>query len=279
VRIERKLWRAALCCAVIVLCACAVYACGGQRSGAFTHPTRVNNRFYPLQRGTEYVYTGSEYVDGRRVTHRVVFIVTDLVKVIDGVRTVVIWDRDYDSGTLQEGELAFQAEDDAGRVWLFGEYPEEYEAGKVTGAPDTWLAGVARSKRGILMQAVPRTGTPSYLQGWAPTIGFADHAQVHRVGQRSCVPVGCYRGVLESAEWSPDEPRQKQFKYYAPGIGNIRVGFSGAGQREDLVLRGLKHLGAPAMAAVDNQALAIDRRAYRVSKRVYGRTPRAVKTS
>jgi hypothetical protein len=272
---KRRQRRAALCCAVVVISASAIYGCGGQRSGAFTHPTRVTNQFWPLQRGTEYIYTGSEYIDGRRVNHSVISIVTGLVKVIDGVRTVVIWERDFDSGRLQEGELSFQAQDDSGRVWLFGEYPEEYEAGKVTGAPDTWIAGVARAKRGLLMHAAPRASTPSYLQGWAPTVGFADHAKVYRTGERNCVPVGCYADVLQTVEWSPDDPHARQLKYYAPGLGNIRVGFAGDPQREVLVLRDVKHLGTPALAAVDTQALEIDRRGYRVNKRVYGSTPPA----
>ena len=279
---------------MIAVCASTAYACGrqqssqssgeqefggGKQSGVFTHPTQVNNRFWPLRRGTEYIYTGSEDVDGRRVSHSDVFVVTDLVKPIDGVRTVVIWDRDFASGRLQEGELAFQAQDDAGNVWLFGEYPEEYDAGKLTGAPDTWLAGLAHAKRGILMYSTPRTGMRSYLQGWAPAVGFADHAKVYRTGERNCVPVGCYRDVLQTTEWSPDDPRARQLKYYAPGIGNIRVGFSGDPQREVLVLRHLKHLSPTALAAVDAQALAIDRRGYRVNKRIYGRTSLAVKTA
>jgi len=45
---------------------------------------------------------------GRR-PHQVVFTVTDLVRVINGVRTVVDWDRDINEGELEEAELAFQA--------------------------------------------------------------------------------------------------------------------------------------------------------------------------
>ena len=40
--------------------------------------------------------------------------VTDLSKVIDGVRTLVIWERDYTAGQLSEPELAFFAQDNAG---------------------------------------------------------------------------------------------------------------------------------------------------------------------
>jgi hypothetical protein len=61
--------------------------------------------------------------------------VTDLSKVIDGVRTLVILETDYTAGQLSEPELAFFAQDNAGNVWLVGEYPEEYENGKFDKAP------------------------------------------------------------------------------------------------------------------------------------------------
>ena len=38
---------------------------------------------------------------------RVVSTVTDLSKWIDGVRTLVIWERDYTAGKLGESEIAF----------------------------------------------------------------------------------------------------------------------------------------------------------------------------
>ena len=56
--------------------------------------------------------------------------------------TLVIFERDIQDGALQESELAFEAQDDQGRVWNVGEYPEEYEDGQLTGAPSTWMAGV-----------------------------------------------------------------------------------------------------------------------------------------
>ena len=251
-------------------------ACAPVHAGTFHHPTRIGNRWLPLRPGTEYVYTGTERVSSRTVSHQVVFIVTNVEKKINGVRTRVVWDRDYDSGRLIEGELAFQAQDDAGNVWLLGEYPEEHSGNRVTGAPDTWIAGISHATRGILMPARPRTGTPSYLQGRAPAIGFADRARVRRIDKRNCVPRGCYSHVLVIEEWSPDEPNARQYKHYAAGVGNIRVGFSGGSQREDLVLRQLVHLSHRQLESVDRQVLAIDRRAYRISKHVYGLTPLAV---
>ena len=106
--------------------------------------------------GTQFVFEGSAIVDeGGRNSRRVVTTVTDLSKVIDGVRTLVVWERDYTAGQLSEPELAFFAQDNAGNVWLVGEYPEEYEDGKFDKAP-AWISGQKGARAGIAMLAEPR---------------------------------------------------------------------------------------------------------------------------
>jgi hypothetical protein len=244
--------------------------------GTFSHPVRVDNQWFPLRPGTQFILQGRANRGQGRLRHRVVFTVTDLTKVIDGVRNLVLWDRDYNAGRLQEAELTFHAQDDDGNVWNFGEYPEEYEHGKPAGAPDTWIAGTQRAQEGILMLASPRLGTPSYLQGWAPAIEFADRARVYRTGRRDCIPLDCYDNVLVTDEWNPAEPGGHQRKYYAPGVGNIRVGATGDdNERETLVLVKVRHLGSGAMATVRAQALTLDARAYRTRPDLYRHTPPA----
>ena len=248
---------------------------GAGRPAPFSHPTRVDNRWLPLVPGTQFVYAGRADRGAGRRPHRVVFTVTDLTKVIAGVRSVVVWDRDVNAGRLREGELAFMAQDDRGTVWNLGEYPEEYEHGRFAGAPDTWIVGRAGARAGVGMPARPRPGTASYLQGWAPAIDFADRAKVVRTGGRTCVPSRCYRRVLEIDEWNPDEPGAHQSKFYAPGVGNVRVGAAGGDEQEVLVLLAVRRLGRRALASVRRQALVLERRAYRVHPGVYGRTPPA----
>jgi hypothetical protein len=199
--------------------------------------------------------------------------VTDLVKVIDGVQTLVLWDRDYNGGKLLEAELTFHAQDDAGAVWNFGEYPEEHEGGKVSGAPDTWIAGVARARAGIAMLADPRVGTPTYRQGWSPKIEFGDKARVFETGRRDCVPFGCFDDVLVTDETNPFEPADgHQRKYYAAGVGAIRAAPVGGKEHEVLVLTRVAHLTGSALAKARAEALALDRRAYSVSRDVYRHT-------
>jgi hypothetical protein len=79
--------------------------------------TNIDNEWLPLRPGTQFVYEGTTYEEGELIPHRVVFTVTDLTKVLDGVRAGVIWDRDYSAGRLVESELAFFAQDTEGNVW------------------------------------------------------------------------------------------------------------------------------------------------------------------
>lgn len=237
-------------------------------------PAEINNKWSPFPPGTQFILEGRANRGGGRLPHRVVFTVTDLTKVIDGVRTRVIWDRDNNAGRLFEGELAFFAQDDDGNVWTVGEYPEEYdERGRFKGAPDTWLAGLEGARAGVHMGANPRLGTSSYLQGWAPKIEFADRARVLRTGQRDCVPLRCYRNVLVTDEWNPSEPGAHQQKFYATGVGNIRVGAAGGKERETLVLIKVRRLRPGGLAFVRREALKLEKRAYQVSKDLYGKTP------
>jgi hypothetical protein len=238
----------------------------------FAHSATVDNHWLPYRPGTEFVYTGSSS-EGQK---RLVFTVTDLVKVVGGVRNVVIWDRDFTNGELVEAELAFFAQDNSGNVWHTGEYPEEYEHGKVAASP-AWIVGRKGARAGIEMLASPALGTPVYAQGYAPPpVDWTDHAQVYKMGQRTCVPLRCYANVLITREFNPDERGRSQLKYYALGLGNIRVGWLGHDpDREAAGLSALVHLGPAALARARAAALELEARAYRTRPGVYGGTPPA----
>jgi hypothetical protein len=243
----------------------------------FANPTRINNRWLPLKPGTQRVYEGSAILEGetKRSARRVVSTTTDVGKPIAGVQTLVVVEKDFTAGQLGEAEIAFFAQDDAGNVWLLGEYPEEFENGKFADAP-AWIAGQKGARAGVAMPANPRPGGPDYSQGFAPPSGgdFNDRARVYKTGQRTCTPVKCYKNVLVTEEFEPGAPGAFQLKYYAPGVGNVRVGWRGPNEeeKEKLELTSLKRLSPQAMAKVRKEALALDKRAYKRSGEVYGKT-------
>jgi len=245
-------------------------------SNNFSNPTTINNKWFPLVPGTQYILEGQANRGGGTLPHQVIFTVTDLTKVIDGVRTVVVWDRDLNEGQLAEAELSFFAQDKAGNVWNLGEYPEEYEDGVFVGAPSVWISGLAGAEGGLHMLAKPRTGTSWYLQGSAPAIEFLDCAKVLKTGEKTCVPINCYDDVLVTDEVSPlDQGGGHQLKYHALGVGIIQVGAVADREGETLVLTRLVHLSQRGLAQARNAALKLDTHGYEVSPFVYGLTPHA----
>jgi hypothetical protein len=233
----------------------------------FSDGAHVDNEFLPMPPGTQLVFEGKANRGEGRKVHQVIFTVTDLTKVIDGVRSNVIWDQDINAGELQESEIAFNAQDDDGNVWLMGEFPAEYEDGEFKRAPDTWIAGVDKARPGVLMRADPQPRTSSYLQGLAPSVEFKDRAKVAKTGGRNCVPVDCYDNVLLIREWNPDEPEEGfQLKYYAPGVGNIRVGARGGPEKEVLVLTEVRELDEAGLAEARAAALELEAHAYERSE-------------
>ncbi len=246
----------------------------------FDDPTNIDNKWLPLRPGTQLVYEGSAIVEGEgRQSRRVLTTATDLTKVIAGVRALVIWERDFTAGQLNEPELAFFAQDNSGNVWLLGEYPEEYEDGKFDKAP-AWISGQGGARAGIAMKAEQRLGAPSYAQGFAPPpVDFDDRARVYKMNQQTCVPVDCYENVLVTEEFNPSEPGAYQLKYYAPDVGNVRVGWRGEKEeeRETLELVLYQLLSPEALAEARKVAMEVDRRAYERSE-VYRETPPAEHT-
>jgi hypothetical protein len=246
----------------------------------FPSSPKVDNRFLPLVPGMQFFLDGSVIAnDGTSHPHRISTTVTDLTKVVDGVRTIVIFDVDIQDGQLIESELFFVAQRDDGSVWTLGEYPEEYTNGQLTGAPSTWIAGAAGARAGIAMLAQPRVGTPTYLQGLAPRVGFKDCATVFATGQRTCVPLRCYDDVLVVDEFAPLDPQGgHQRKFHAPGVGVVRVAAAGGVDPEALQLTRAAKLCPHDLATVRGQVLAQDGRGYQVAKDVYSKTTPATRT-
>ena len=245
----------------------------------FDRSTHIDNEWFPLKPGTRFVYEGFTIEDGKSVPHRVVFTVTDLTKVIGGVRAVIAHEQDYSAEKLVEAEIVFFAQDNDGTVWQLGQYPEEYENGKLVGAP-AWIHGIQDARAGIIMKVEPRPGTPSYSQGWGPAVNWMDRGMVYQVGQKTCVPLKCYEDVLVIDETTEQEPGAHQHKYHARGVGVVRVGWGGEGEKtkETLELVKVVQLGPQALAAVRAEALKLETRAYKISKNVYVHTPPAEHT-
>jgi hypothetical protein len=235
----------------------------------FGAPTADANQWLPLRPGMQWVRDGGTDVGHRRVPHRVIRTVTSVSRQVDGVRTVAVMDRDVDAGQVAQESLDYLAQDRNGNVWSMGGYTEEYEGGRFVAVRDAWLSGVKGGRGGILMLAAPRAGTAPYSIARPPGAD-PDVAQVVKSGQAQCVPLRCFNQVLVIREGKASAP-DNEFKYYAPGVGQILNTPRSASKHHDVErLINFTQLSPKGLAEVNAEALKLDHHARVTKADVFG---------
>lgn len=171
----------------------------------------IDNPFLSFKPGTTFVSTGlgGKLVDTVTVTHKTLELL--------GVTTVVVRDAVKVDGQLEELTRDFYAQDRQGNVWYFGEDAKQFENGKLVGTEGSWRAGVHGARPGIIMEAHPHVGD-TYQQESAPGVA-EDTAKVKSLNASVKVPYGSFDHALKTLEFSPLEPRAKENKFYARGVG------------------------------------------------------------
>ena len=187
----------------------------------------VDNPYFPLPVGRQWVY--------REGDQRDVVTVTDRTKLIaNGVVARVVTDHVTRKGVPVEITEDYYAQDRKGTVWYLGEDTTEYAHGKPVSMEGSFEAGVDGARAGIIMPAHPRVGMryrQEFLRGHAE-----DRAKIVSLNQRVKVPRGRYRHTLMTLETNPLEPDVLEAKFYARGVGVVlAVGISGDLDREELV--------------------------------------------
>ena len=229
----------------------------------FGDPIGDANPWLPLLPGYQSVRDGTLFRGRRELHHRRRFTVTDVVKQVDGVRTVLVLDQDIDAGQVAEQALDYFAQDKHGNVWYLGSYTESYEGGQFVNANDAWLAGVNGAMPGVAMMADPKKGMPAYVQASIPGRETLT-AEVAKVGERKCVPFKCFSNTLAILEDGTE------FKYYAQGVGGIATepNYSG-GEQEKEALLNVVQLTPKGLAEASAEALQLDRHARTTASGVF----------
>jgi len=232
----------------------------------FGKPTGKVNPYLPLKPGLQWVRQGTVNVGTRRIPHQVVSTVTDVSKMVDGVRTVAVVDQDTNGGQIAEQSIDWMATDKQGNVWYLGSYTEGYEGGQFVTASDAWLGGVNGTKPGILMLADPKVGTPPFLEDSVPGIE-APTARVVKSGQSECVPFKCYRNVIVIQEGS-------EYKSYAPGVGQIQTAPQTTGGKHEIEkLVNVRQLTPAGLKQISDLTLKLDRHAQTTAPNVFANSP------
>jgi hypothetical protein len=154
---------------------------------------------------------------------RLVITVLGETRLVDGVETRVVEERETKGGELVEVSRNFFAFNAADRgVYYFGEEVDIYKNGRVVRHEGAWESGKNGARFGLMVPGRPEVGARFY-QEVAPGVAM-DRARIVSVDTSIRTPAGEFTGCLEFVETTPLEPFARDTKIYAPGLGLVRDG-------------------------------------------------------
>ena len=223
-------------------------AFGEEHAENFVDPLEIGvtidpNPWFPLVQGNVWIYEASGIdEDGEEVEEEIVVTVTGDVKLIEGIRCLVVNDTGSEDGEVLEDTDDWFAQDKDGNIWYCGEISEERETFDGDEPPEpelislegSWKSGREDGKAGMLLPFAPTVG-----QVFRQEVLFGDAEDIIEIeslaGTESAEAASCSETCLVTLDYTPLEPGEFENKYYAPGIGLIVETKIGSSERVELV--------------------------------------------
>lgn len=184
-----------------------------------TFETSGRNQFFILEPGYQLTL---ENKNGGKL----IITVLNETRKIGSVETRIVEENESENGKPVEISRNFFAIcKQTGSVYYFGEEVDLFKNGKMTEGEDAWIAD-GKNKAGVAMPGLALLGA-RYYQEIAPGRAM-DRAEIISTSETKQTPAGNFTNCLKTEETTPLEPKEKEYKLYAPGIGLI--------QDEDLLL-------------------------------------------
>jgi hypothetical protein len=154
---------------------------------------------------------------------RLVITVLNETKVVDGVDTRIVEERETEKGALIEvSRNYFAISRRTNSVFYFGEDVDMYKDGKIISHEGAWLSGIGGARFGLMMPGLPLMRA-RYFQEVAPKVAM-DRAEIVSLSESIKTPAGAFTNVLKMEETTPLEPNAREAKFYAAGVGLIQDG-------------------------------------------------------
>ena len=195
---------------------------------AFKSGTPIDNPYFPLKPGTLSFSEGEPVNEASKegtVISRAA--VTYETKNVAGVAATVVRETSWADNFLQEDTKDLYAQDKDGNVWYLGEATTAFkfdDKGNFIGTTSkgAWEVGVNGAKPGFIMKANPQVGD-SYYQEFSPVDQALDQSAVTSRSKTLQTELGTFSNGLQTVESTAVEPGVFENKFYAPGIGLVRV--------------------------------------------------------
>jgi hypothetical protein len=185
----------------------------------FSHPTKITNPYLPLSNLKQDIIEGTEGGKKTRVERTAK---PDLHKTFtvggQTVEALVVEDRAFVDGQLEEVAIDYFAQDDNGTVYYLGEAVDEYKDGKVINHEGSWLTGKETQVPGVIFPAHPKVGDKFRSEDVSREISEID--EVVSVSETVTVPAGTFKDCIKVKELLGDG--KTEYKYYAKGVGVVR---------------------------------------------------------
>jgi hypothetical protein len=176
------------------------------------------NTYFILEPYYQQTLQGLEGAD----TVTLIITVLNETRKIGAVETRIVEERELVNGKpieISRNFFAFCKQ--TGCIYYFGDDVDMYKNEKIVSHDGAWIAG-GNNKPGVLMPGLILLGS-RYYQEIAPAVAM-DRAEILSMTETMKTPAGHFTNVLKTGETTPIEPKNKEYKYYAPGIGLIKDG-------------------------------------------------------
>ncbi len=175
-------------------------------------------QYFILEPGYQLVFEGHEGNNALRLEINVLA----ETRTIGGVETRVIVEKESRNGELIEVSRNFFAVcRPSNDIFYFGEDVDMYKGGKVSSHEGSWIAE-GSAKPGLFMPSRTLLGARFY-QEIAPGVAM-DRVEITSDSEVLKTPAGEFRDSVKSEETTPLEPKVKDYKVFARGIGLARDG-------------------------------------------------------
>jgi len=177
------------------------------------------NEFFVLEPGYQLTLEGVEDENSVKLT----ITVLDKTEKVGNVETRVVEERETVNDTVVEISRNFFAMcTQTNSVFYFGEDVDNYEEGQMVGHGGSWRADSGNAEAGLMIPGIILLGA-RYYQEIAPDVAM-DRAEIVSDKETLQTPAGRFENCLKTEETTPLEPKAKEYKLYAPGIGLIKDG-------------------------------------------------------
>lgn len=181
-----------------------------------TFMTTGKNNYFILEPGFQLTLLG---VDGKDSTKLIITVLNETKK-IGTIETRIVEENESINGkTVEISRNYFAFCLQTSSVFYFGEEVDIYKNGKIVSHDGAWVAE-GKNKAGIGMPGLILSGA-RYYQEIAPGIAM-DRAEILSTTETMKTPAGEFINCLMTEETNALNPKEKEYKVYAPGIGLLK---------------------------------------------------------